>query len=212
MQHSPRHLEGIAREIHERTSIPVPIDAFVLAKRCGLATRGWGKGQGEINLETGLIRYPLKARASRQHGTIAHEIGHWALNRAGIRIRGLEDEEAARAIENDARYLAGALMLPRDQFRADLAATDWDLFELLELHPNVSAEMVVVRMTQVSSATASVWDGGHLHATYGAHDVGADRELVDRALSCEVPVRGEVSAWPMIDGVFRRVLCVRRAA
>jgi hypothetical protein len=194
------NLEGIATEILQRTGCPMPIDAFVLAKLCRVRTKPWGKPAALT--EADLIRYPIKARNTRQHGSVSHELGHWALRRGGEDDR---DEDAAR-------YLAGAFMLPRERFLADLASVDWDLFALMDLHPNASAEMIVVRMTQLSEATASVWDSGHWKRSYGAHDVDGDRLLVDEVLGHEHAVRGLVSAYPMFDGSFRRVLCVRRAA
>jgi hypothetical protein len=203
MQHSPRHLEGLARQIHEETGAEAPIDAFVLAEACGLTLRPWSKAHAEIDLDAAVIRYPSRVRSERMHFRVGHELGHAVLVRAGE-----SDQD-----ESDVDYLASALLLPRARFLADLEETDWNLFELLERHPNVSAEMLVVRMTQVSPATASVWDGGHLHAVYGADDAAGDAELVGRVLEVEVPVRDAgVAAWPMFDGSFRRVVVVRRAA
>lgn len=204
MTASPRHLEGIAREIHD-LGIEPPVDAFVLAGLCGVDLRpGPGKGS-----RTGdRITYPSHARPVRQHGVVAHELGHWLLERAG---QDASDEPAAR-------YLAGALMLPRAHFLADVAATDWDLFALQERHPNASAEMIVVRLTQVSEACASVWDQGSLTRHYASADwlvdLDADRELVSRVLACETPLRpeNEVAAWPIFSGRERRVIVVRRAA
>lgn len=199
---SPRHLEGIAREIHERTGVTPPIDAFELATLCGFMCRPWGRGGGKIDIERREIRFPLKARHTHQHGVVAHELGHFALNRGGEDDR---DEDACR-------YMAGAFMLPHDQIRADVRSTDYDLFALMALHPNASAQMIVVRMTQVCDATASVWDAGKLHSSYGAVDLDSDRATADLVLESGVVIRGRVDAWPIFDGVFRRVVCVRRAA
>ena len=196
-------LEGIARDIHSAAGDPLPVDAFVLATQCGLALRATPGARGHIDLDTGVIRYPGRARLVRQHGVVAHELGHWALWRAE------EDHSAEWA----ARYLAGALMLPRAAFLADCWACDWDLEELRRRHPNASAEMVVVRMTQVSPATAWVWDDGAVRRTYGA-SAGEDVEaIVGRVLASEAPLRdGVVRAWPLLERGYRRVVVVRLAA
>lgn len=203
MQHSPRHLEGLARQIHEETGAEAPIDAFVLAEACGLTLRPWSKAHAEIDLDAAVIRYPSRVRSERMHFRVGHELGHAVLVRAGE-----SDQD-----ESDVDYLASALLLPRARFLADLAETDWDLDAMRARHPNASAQAIVVRMTQVSEATASVWDAGRLHRVYGEHDTEADRELVNRVLEREVPVRdGVVVAWPVFEGQWRRVVVVRRAA
>lgn len=202
---SPCHLEAIAKELHDETGIECPIDALLLADLCGLDTKPWSASHGEI--QGTLIRYPGGARVTRQHGVIAHEIGHWLLERARCEAR---DEEAAR-------YLAGAIMLPRGRFLADLARTDWDLFAMLAIHIHVSAEMCAVRMCQVSPAVTTIYDQGSFTrryvGEYAVRDDEHDAELADRALELEAPVRdGVVCAWPMIDQRHRRVVVVRRAA
>jgi Zn-dependent peptidase ImmA (M78 family) len=202
MQHSPRHLEGLARQIHDETNAEAPIDAFALAEACGLTLRPWSKAHAEIDLDSGVIRYPSRARIERQNFKVLHELAHAVLVRA---------HESDRD-ETDVDYLASALLLPRARFLADLSACDWDLDALKARHPRASYQAIVVRMTQLSDATASVWDAGKLHAVYGLHDTTDDRAIVDEALALERPVRGLLSAFPIIDGAYRRVLCVRRAA
>lgn len=196
-------LEGIARDIHDSTGDMLPVDAFELAQLCGLELRPWGHADGSLDLVRGIIRYPSRARLVRQHGVVAHELGHWALDQAG------EDHTREWA----ARYLAGALLLPRSAFLADCWACDWDLDELRQRHPHASAEMVVVRMTQVSPACAWVWDDGAVRRTYGA-SAGEDVEaIVGRVLASEAPLRdGAVRAWPLLERGYRRVLVVRLAA
>jgi hypothetical protein len=202
---SPRHLEGIADEVHAELGLEPPIDAFVLAEALGLTVRAWGRSGGSLTGDE--IRYPGKARATRQHGVIAHETGHWLLWRAGVNMRD----------ERGARYLAGALMLPRRRFLADLARTEWDLFRMLEIHANASAEMVACRMCQVSPTVAVIYDQGHETCRYvGEHmpEVDAvDQEIADRALESEAVVRdARAVAYPFLEGQFRRVVVVRRAA
>lgn len=204
MHESPRHLEGIAKEVHDRTGITRPVDAFRLADRCGLVVRFWSGRHGKIEGRTVFV--PAAVRSTRQHRIVAHEVAHWLLRRAGCDDR---DEDAAD-------YLALALMLLRAPFERDLAETDWYLFALLERHPNVSAQAMVVRMTHLSPCAASVYDEGRRTALYlgeGAWEDAIDDELADAALEREAVVRdGLVAAYPLIDGRYRRVVVVRRVA
>lgn len=198
MLHPVTLLEGIALDIHEGTGGLLPVDAFELADLCGLSVRPWWRAQGALVHDE--IRYPARARFVRQHGVVAHELGHWALARA--------DEEDC---EDSARYLAGALMLPRVPFLRDLAETDWDLTKLRDRHPNASAEMIVVRMTQVSAATAWVWDNGKLARRYGI-PAEAPHDVINEAVMLEGNIDiGPVRAWTMIDRSHRRVLAVQKA-
>lgn len=199
MIHTVATLEGIARDLHDSTGGLLPVDAFRLAQRCGFVLRPWAKGRAELHRHTSTIWYPAKARHSRQHGTIAHELGHYGLWRAG-----LED------CEESARYLAGAIMLPRSAILADLQRMGLDLFALMTVHPNASGEMIAARMTQVLPATAWVWDCGRLTRQYGL-PAPLPANAVQAALDCEEPVEVDgVVAWPLLDEQHRRVIAVRR--
>jgi hypothetical protein len=196
-------LEGIARDIHASTGDLLPVDAFELAALCGLRLRPALGAAGSMDLLNGIIRFPSKARAVRQHGVVAHELGHWALHQAG------EDH----LNERSARYLAGALLLPRGPFLRDALGCDWDLEELQRRHPHASAEMTVVRMTQVSDACAWVWDDGAVRRRYRATDDESVEAIVDRVLASEAPEREDsMRAWPMLERGHRRVVVVRLAA
>lgn len=198
MKISGRHLEGIARQTHDETGVECPVDAFDLAERLGLSLRPWSKAGGMCVAD--IIHYPAKASAARQQGTVAHELGHWLLGRAG---EDAQDEDAAD-------YLAGALLLPRLPFMRDLIAYDWDMLAIRERHINASWQMLVIRCVQVADAAASVWDAGKLHAAYGAADIEAHRELVLRVLERGEAERGQVSGYPVFTPGFRRVVCVSR--
>lgn len=196
-------VEGIAHEAWEGTGGLLPVDAFELAGLLGVELLTWAKADGKCDVERNAIHYPGKARPTRQHGVIAHELGHWLLHRAG------EDHHAEWA----ARYLAGALLLPRTPFVRDCWASDWDLHHLQRLHPNASAEMIVVRMTQVSDACAWVWDDGAVRRRYGATGDESVEAIVDRVLASEAPERvDDMRAWPMLERGHRRVVVVRLAA
>lgn len=194
-------LEGLADSVHDDLGMDSS-DAFAIAEYLGLRCLPWAKSYAEIS--GGVIRHPIppKTRETRMHGLVAHEAAHALMREEGMAWR----------CEPSARYLAGALMLPRARFRRDMARADYDLEALRGLHPNASAEMIVVRMTQLSPVTAWVWDNGKLARHYGVDedDVG---ELVDRVLTVEQPVHdGELGAWPLFDGQWRRVIVVKKAA
>lgn len=197
-------IEGVASEIHAETGVEAPVDAFVLADLLGFVTVPWSRGYGQVSGDR--IRYPAKVRAVRQHRVVCHEIAHVLLRRAG-----LDDSD-----EQAADRLALALMLPRTAFVRDLGATDWHLYRMMERHPNCSAQAIAVRMCHVSPCAASIYDQGRRTALYlgdGAHEDASDDEAADRALELEAPVCGDlVSAWPLFDGRYRRVVVLRRAA
>ncbi len=204
MYESPRHLEGIAAEVHGKTGIAIPVDAFRLAELCGLSVRFWSGRHGKI---VGTQIYvPAAVRIQRAHRICAHEVAHFLLRRGGCDDR---DEDAAD-------YLALALMLLRTPFERDLRETDWHLFALLDRHPNVSAQAMCVRLTHLSPCAASIYDQGHRTALYlgeGAYEDAIDAELADAALDREAVIcDGLVAAYPIIEGRYRRIVVVRRAA
>ena len=198
-------LEGIALEAWEATGEMLPVEAVELAERLGLECIPWMKSTGRrVGSRLWHPASSLHTRPVRQQGIVRHELAHWLLEDHGHDAR---DEDAAR-------YLSGALGLPRRPFLADFGRTVLDLDALELLHPHVSAEAIVCRMTQVMPATAWVWDAGKLSRTYGvAEDAASVAELVEQVLTLERPVvEGCVRAWPRIDGAWRRVLVVARAA
>lgn len=201
MRNSVADLEGVARRIHDAYDT-APVDAFDLASALEVEVRIWAKGHGMRHSDVIWCPSPAKARETRRHGIVAHELAHWALEHFGL------DHHC----EDSARYLAGALMLPREVLLRDLAEVDLDLAELQRRHPNASAEMIVARISQVQGATAWVWDNGRLARRYGIAEADV-AEYVDRVLRLEEPVRdGALVAWPVFDGRWRRVLVLLRAA
>jgi hypothetical protein len=203
--------EGIAADVLEATGCDTPpVSALELAACCGIAVRLRPIARARMVRDT--IEVSASVRPRRMHGLIAHELGHWALARAGE-----PDSELA------ARYLAGALMLPRRAFDRDLVTTGWSLEELQLRHPHASAEMIARRVTTMRDAVASIWDQGRCSArvaspwldelAVGARPSRLERQLVERALE-----RAEVQhpaplvwALPVIDGPHRRVVVVLEA-
>jgi Zn-dependent peptidase ImmA (M78 family) len=154
------------------------------------------------------VYYDATARSVRQHGSIAHECAHFVL-----RSSDEDDPEPA------ARYVAGALMLPRAAFDRDLRETAWNLDELRRRHPNVSAEMIARRVVELRDAVVTILDAGKVrarvaspwsHAPAPKRLTPIERELLDAALASGEAQRANdlLSAWPVFDGRWRRVIVV----
>lgn len=201
-------LEGIARDVLETTGLDTPpVDAFELAAACGLTV--CRSGAPGARYARGCIWVDATVRTERQHGLVAHELGHWALDRA-------RDRNTERA----ARYLAGALLLPRTAFDRDLAATRWNLVELHALHPNASYELIARRICTIRDAVAVVVDNGRVTARVDRDgwlppELGARGwALVDEVLRTAAPVNPANLCWavPVFDGTWRRVVLVAERA
>lgn len=199
---SPRHLEGIAQEVHDELGGLSPVD---LAEALGFEVRWWTRAYGAMR--EGTIWLPARARPVRVARIAAHELGHFLLERAG---ESPFDEEAAE-------YIGLALLLPRQPFELARDASGWDLFELQSRFPHAALSAIAERLVHLSPAYASIWDEAGLTrrvaSAEGLDDLDVDRELVARVLELGRPVRGiEGDAWPAFDGRYRRVVVVRRAA
>jgi len=204
-------LEGIAAEILEMTGCDdPPVDAFELATCCGFELV---PTKGEVGRVIGkLIHVPIGARTVRQHGQVAHELGHWALRRA----REDDDHPAVR-------YMAGALMLPRRPFEADLRSSAWDLRTLQARHTNASAQMIVYRIVQLRDAVASIWDNGRLTTRIASPWLpkglqGKRPSRLESRLAKECLEAGEVLqpsnlvwAWPVFSPGYKRVIVIAEA-
>lgn len=129
--------EGAASELLDATCTTPPVDAFKLADACEMTVRPWS-GRGAMWDGDTTIKLNMRARRERQHGQLAHELGHFALRRARI-----DDSEEG------ARWVGGALLLPRREFGRDLVETAWTLSRLRERHVNASAQMIAYRIVQL---------------------------------------------------------------
>jgi hypothetical protein len=189
-------LEDIAAKIHAETGIRGPVDAFVLAEALGVECRPTESETGFIAGD--VLYYPRDVSHVRQQGQTSHELGHWVL----------EDEGLDPSNERHARYLAGALMLLQSVFLADMERTARDLSALRRIHVNASAEMIAVRMTQVGGMTAAIWEKGELLRTYGSPNPEHGRDIMMRTLERGEACRGPLSAYPIFDGNWRRVIVI----
>lgn len=192
--------------MHDATGIDAPVDAFLLARACGLLCVPGPRSKAFLDGET--VYYDNQAREVRQHGLIAHEVAHYVL-----RLHGEDDSEDA------ARYTAGALMLPRVSFDRDLRES-WDLRALLARHPHVSAELCARRIAQLRDAVVTVLDQGRVRSRVDSSGVvlpkrmtTVERDLADAALTTDSVQRANdfLAAYPFIDGQYRRVIVVAEA-
>lgn len=185
-----------------------PMDAFGLAGLCEVRVE-FANIQG-AKLRGDVITVSSRARPTRQHGLVAHEMGHWALQWAGE-----PDTEVA------ASYVGAALMLPRRPFLADMRATQWDVRELRAKHVNCSAELIARRIATLTDACVSIWDNGRLKSRVSspwlpepARRISAfERELAARVLDSGQTERAANLAWgfAVFEGDWRRVITVCEA-
>lgn len=203
--------EGIATDVLGSTGCDdPPVDAFELAECTEHEVRFHMKpGACRSNH---VIYVDARARRERQHGLIAHELGHWAL------VRAREDNT-----ERGARYLAGALLLPRQPFEADLRAMRWDLEQLRARHVNASAELIARRVVNLKDAVASVWDNGKLSYRVWSPWLperlwGKKASKVEATLAAAALESGQVersadlfAAWPIFEAGWRRVIVLAEA-
>lgn len=161
---------------------------------------------GGARLLGDVIEYDARARPTRQHGLVAHELGHWALRWAGE-----PDSEAS------ASYLAGALLVPRRSLERQLGAR-WCLVELCAAHPNASCEMIAHRVVARRNAVALVVDNGRVRSRIvGARAPASlrrptvlERDLAALAVSSRMVARhhDRIAAWPVIDGDYERAVVI----
>jgi hypothetical protein len=137
--------EAAAAEIIETTATSTPVDAFSLATACGFEVRPYPGSRAERR--DNVIYLNTRMRSQRQHSAIAHELGHFALERHEI-----PDSEPG------ARWAGGALLLPGRVYGRDLTRTAWSISKLRELHVNASATALAVRITQLRDAVATILD------------------------------------------------------
>lgn len=198
-------LEGVAADVLDATGVDAPVNAFELADLCGLQVV-YGAARG-AHLDGARIVLGRGARRVREHGLVAHETAHYLLDRA-----------AETNDEPGARYLSGALMLPRAAFERDLRRS-WDVAALRAKHVNVSAEMIARRLVQVRDAVATIIDQGRVKARVASPWLTSpalgrlsrwERELADEALARGASVQGDELVWacPFVDGEWERVVIV----
>lgn len=188
-------LEGIAAELRTAAGSEVPVNALDLAACCGLTVEYSDVPDALLYDDT--IYVSRHARMSRVHLLVAHELGHWALQRARQDDRG----------EADVDYVAAATLVPWDELRRTLRS-GWDLEEQRARHAFTPASTIAQRIAQVRGGSAAIFDGLRLKRRIGSVVLEREIELVSEVLATQRPVRIDdlSGAWPVIDGVHRRVI------
>jgi Zn-dependent peptidase ImmA (M78 family) len=203
--------EGVSADLTDEIGYDPPVDAFVVAACCGLQVEAWSRKGAVLDRERATIRVNTAERSTRVHMSIAHEIGHWAQVRAG-----LADEEEG------ARWIGGAILLPRRAMLADLRRTSWSIDALRELHSNASAEAIAIRIVQLRDAVATVIDNGRVKRRVASPWLADprlgrisrwERELAAEALRRGAEVRGDelCYALPLVEGAHERVIVIAEA-
>lgn len=186
------------------------LDPRAIAYACGLRLLPTmdRSGLGACMVGT-VIRYPAAARPVRQAGVVAHELGHFALDRAG--------EEQS---EQGAAYVGAALLVPRRALDRELRRHGWDLPALQPGFPHASAELLARRIAEVREAVVTILDGRRVKARIASPWLSApsraltplEREAVDVARASGAGVAGEhVRAWHLVEPGYDRVIVIADA-
>lgn len=185
-----------------------PMNAFSIAGALGIKVVSADIRAAKLVGDTILLA--KGAREVRQHGLIAHELGHWALLKAGN-----EDPESA------ASYVGAALMLPQRPFSVDLRATGWDVRALRAKHVHCSAEMIARRIVALRDAVVAVWDQGKLTTRIVSPWLPEGYRRIskfERDLAAEVLASGETInagnllwGFAVFEGDYKRVITVCEA-
>ena len=85
-----------------------------------------------------------KDSAARARFDVAHEIGHLVLHR-GLGIEDISDPKMLKRVEAEANRFAGALLLPRESFPAEVFTTRLDAFVELKSRWKVAIQAMVYR-------------------------------------------------------------------
>lgn len=89
-----------------------------------------------------------KESAARSRMDLAHELAHIVLHR-GVTAEMLADRAIFKRLEDQAFYFAGAFLLPRGSFMAQVAAPSLELFRALKPTWGVSIKAMMMRSIQL---------------------------------------------------------------
>lgn len=192
----PEDWEGAAAELLDATCSSGPVDMRRLASACRFDLRGWRcTDAAQLRGSTRSIVVDEHARHERQQGLIAHELGHFALQRSAL----AQSERAAS-------YVAGALRYPRREALIDFRSTRWSITALRELHPHVSATAIGVRITQLRRAVLSLFDPLGRVRPWRVASSDVHGELARRAHPLEHELA--IEAWMQMREIRSGNLCV----
>lgn len=154
-----------------------------------------------------VIRVNDKLRDERRQFRIAHELGHiWWSDPE----RHLGDPTLGGGIEHYCSKFASLLLCPHQWLLRDAPETDYDLFRLKSIYPNVSHEALAIRLSFLTHMVVTILDNGRLYRRFGTPGLAFPKkeQKIERDLFESVDLygdfretRGELS-W---DGVKRMV-------
>lgn len=182
----------------------VVVHPKILASRYELDVLG--AGRRESCIAGGRILVDAGATHEQQAFDLAHELGHFALDR-------YNDEQSERG----ASYIAGALLLPRRSLRVALVKFGWDLDELRRHFLHASPEVIARRIADVAEAVVTITDGRRVLARVASPWLAAprgalttiEREVLQRAVEARRRVdEGWISATPYFGGAHPRVIII----
>lgn len=176
------------------------LDPRVVVMACGL--RLLASTRAPACLVGSTIVYDPRVRPSRQAGTIAHELGHFALRRVGE----ADPERAATRV-------GAALSVPRRPLDARLRAYGWELPAVCEGFAHASHELVARRILELREGGLVIRDGRRERLVVSAWlPEGAEEELraaARQAAETGLPTRaGEARAWNVAEPGFPRAIAL----
>jgi Zn-dependent peptidase ImmA (M78 family) len=138
--------EGVAREFQNSTGVDdPPVDARMVARRAKLEIR-YAIGPSKLDIAKREITVNPRQHPTHVQIDIAHEAGHFLLDRAGL-----------PNVELGAKYLSGALLGPHRCFDREVDSQNWSVVGLQRRHRNMPALALALRITQVRDAVATIF-------------------------------------------------------
>lgn len=171
---SAEEWEGAAEELLAATCTSTPVDTLALASACGLHVLSGALHDATLYRHERVVRVDARARPERLQGLVAHELGHFALERSRL-----------PQSERGATYVGGALRLPRREMLRDLRETVWSITALRERHPHASATAIAVRITQLRTACVALFDVAGRVRPWRVADESIGRDLAARPTALE---------------------------
>lgn len=191
----PEDWEGAAAELLDATCTVAPVNMLDLADACGLDVQYWSRVGAKTEIETSTIWVESRARPERMQGLVAHELGHYALDRAGL-----------PQSELGATYVGGCLRLPRREMLRDVREHAWSPTAIHQRHPHASVVAIGVRITQLRTATLALFDPHGRTPAWRIASESVGRDLARRPTPLEHEVA--IEAWMAQREVRRGELVV----
>lgn len=140
--------EGVAIDAGDETGCnDPPVSAFELAACYDFELVPWWQPGAQLDEDRGRIRFNPRRPLEQQHRDVAHELGHYLQRRAGL-----------PDLEDGARYIGGATLMPKRVMDRDIKRLAWSVVKLRERHVHVSELALAVRITQLRDAVVSCID------------------------------------------------------